>query len=371
MILGEHIGSVFSGNREIQRVFSKGKLVWEKEKIDYSTIPFTVKAVKDSLKVSLLDTPSDINDKPTTLIFNYSLNGGDWQSATEVIINENDTISILANYAYHINIKGVINYTHESRNLVDVYGNICSLIYGENYIGQTKWPYRYDYDTQYGFFMYCPIRSAENLILPSIIPSGNDRNCIRMFMYCEKMTHAPKLPATTLPSYCYYQMFLGCINLTHAPELPATTIGEASYYEMFGDCDRLVKAPSIIPIKTMPYRACEGMFRGCNNLTYPPELPATILTGRCYEYMFESCISLTHAPELPATKLVTDCYHGMFRNCYELEYIKCLAANVNDASLYCNGWTLNASKWGKLVCKKSASDIRHYIPDNWTVEYMD
>ena len=118
MILGENIGSVFSGNREIQRVFSKGKLVWEKEKIDYSTIPFTVKAVKDSLKVSLLDTPSDINDKPTTLIFNYSLNGGDWQSATEVIINENDTISILANYAYHINIKGVINYTHESRNLV-------------------------------------------------------------------------------------------------------------------------------------------------------------------------------------------------------------------------------------------------------------
>ena len=245
------------------------------------------------------------------------------------------------------------------------------MIYGENYIGQTKWPYRYDYDTQYGFFMYCPIRSAENLILPSIIPSGNDRNCIRMFMYCEKMTHAPKLPATTLPSYCYYQMFLGCINLTYPPELPATTIGEASYYEMFGDCDRLVKAPSIIPIKTMPYRACEGMFRGCNNLTYPPELPATILTGRCYEYMFESCISLTHAPELPATKLVTDCYHGMFRNCYELEYIKCLAANVNDASLYCNGWTLNASKWGKLVCKKSASDIRHYIPDNWTVEYMD
>ena len=33
MILGENIGSVFNEGKEIQRVYSLGKLVWEKKNI--------------------------------------------------------------------------------------------------------------------------------------------------------------------------------------------------------------------------------------------------------------------------------------------------------------------------------------------------
>ena len=56
MILGENIGSVYSTGRGIKKVYSYGKLVWEwkqNDDIDYSLIPFTVKAIDDAVSVYL------------------------------------------------------------------------------------------------------------------------------------------------------------------------------------------------------------------------------------------------------------------------------------------------------------------------------
>ena len=45
-----------------------------------------------------------------------------------------------------------------------------------------------------------------------------------MFQFCESLTQAPELPATTLADYCYSGMFYGCSSLIQAPELKATTL---------------------------------------------------------------------------------------------------------------------------------------------------
>lgn len=60
-----------------------------------------------------------------------------------------------------------------------------------------------------------------------------------LFKGCTQLTSAPKLPATTLATFCYEHMFEGCTALTSAPELPATTLANYCYRYMFNGCTNL------------------------------------------------------------------------------------------------------------------------------------
>lgn len=100
-------------------------------------------------------------------------------------------------------------------------------------------------------------------------------------------------PPTSIPTpSCYGEMFKFCENLTSAPQLPATTLTNSCYDQMFSDCTNLLTAP---------------------------ELPATTLIYNCYAHMFNNCTNLTTAPELPATTLADYCYSGMFYGCTKLK----------------------------------------------------
>ena len=144
----------------------------------------------------------------------------------------------------------------------------------------------------------------------SIAASGNvmslvDKNC----------------ETTTIPcDYCFYSLFEYCDALTTAPELPATTLTEGCY---------------------------KSMFYYCNALTTAPELPATTLAKNCYENMFYDCSSLTTAPELPATTLVTSCYKQMFRNCSQLNDIKVAFTTFTSATTF---WTSSVPRDGTFSC---------------------
>ena len=94
--------------------------------------------------------------------------------------------------------------------------------------------------------------------------------------------------------YCYYNMFLFCDSLTHAPELPATTLASNCYSNMFSQC---------------------------TSLTQSPVLPATTLADGCYWTMFSYCTSLTQSPVLPATTLAKNCYYHMFSSCSGLSEV--------------------------------------------------
>ena len=160
------------------------------------------------------------------------------------------------------------------------------------------------------------LTDASELILPWTTLE-DDYWYMGMFEGCTSLKTAPKLPATTLSTFCYGYMFSGCTSLTTAPELPATTLTNYCYNHMFYGCTSLTTAP-VLPATTLAESCYSYMFRGCTSLTTAPELPATTLADYCYVGMFEDCTSLTTAPELPATILAKSCYDSIFYRCTSL-----------------------------------------------------
>ncbi len=94
---------------------------------------------------------------------------------------------------------------------------------------------------------------------PTLSLEGKEYCFYKLFFYCNSLTKAPALPATTLSDYCYCHMFSDCTGLTEVPELPAVVLSDYCY---------------------------ESMFIRCTALTEPPALPATDLAERCYSRMF-------------------------------------------------------------------------------------
>lgn len=268
---------------------------------------------------------------------------------------------------------------------INVYGNIMSLLYGDDFVGKTELPNAsynfyelFSYDVNNG----ANVVSAKNLILPATILT---QGCYSyMFYGCTGLIYCPELPATTLSNYCYDRMFCDCTSLTESPELPAITLSVNCYCEMFAGCASLKQAPEL-QARNLASGCYEGMFLNCA-LTTAPELPATRLYDSCYQVMFQGCRSLRVAPKLPAINLADDCYHSMFYNCTSLieapelpalvlrdssyqnmfqgctslNYIKCLATDISAS--YCTyNWVNNVSSAGTFI---KADNMTSWTRDN-------
>ncbi len=196
----------------------------------------------------------------------------------------------------------------------NVQGNPMSLLFGDNFKGQTDLTGK-NYAFYNLFKNNTKVVSAENL----------------------------SLSATTLANTCYSSMFEGCTSLVNAPELPATTLANTCY---------------------------SYMFRNCTSLVTAPELPATTLASSCYQFMFRNCTSLTTAPQLPATTLTSGCYNSMFSGCSNLNHIKAMFTTTPGTS-YTQNWVNDVAATGTFV-KNSASewDVSgvNGVPSGWTIE---
>lgn len=250
-------------------------------------------------------TISASTDNGATWAEYTSTTGG--SGTTIATLNSGDTI-IFKGTNVQYNTRGIFHST----STFNAYGNIMSLVYGDNFSGQTTLT---SGNTFNRLFANSNIVSAENLILP----------------------------ATTLSNSCYVNMFYGCSSLTVAPALPTMTLA---------------------------YDCYDSMFRNCTSLTTAPELPATTLANSCYNSMFHSCSNLIVAPELPATTLADSCYGGMFYGCTSLNHIKCLATDIS--AFNCTGnWVGNVASTGTFVKAASMNDWttgNNGIPNNWTIE---
>lgn len=253
-----------------------------------------------------------------------------------------------------------------SSNNLNVYGNIVSLLYGDDFKEQTSLEGK-DY-AFYKLFKYCSfLIDASNLILPATTLA--DFCYGFMFDTCFNLTTVPELPATTLADSCYSGMFRDCTILTTAPELPATTLNAYCYNGMFEGCISLTTAPEL-PATTLVSNCYYSMFRGCTNLTTAPELPATTLAEGCCYGMFEGCTSLTTAPELPATTLARRCYYNMFSGCTNLNHITMLATKISASGCLTN-WAFGVSSTGTFVKHTDMESLptgASGIPNGWTVE---
>ena len=307
----------YLGSTEIAEVWLGNVLIYPENTVDYSKQYLTFEVVEGGT------IEFEATDESVSKTISYSLdNGKTWTDLTSSTSYQSmgGTLSV----GDKMLVKG-INDTYASNDLgyynhfistakINVYGNIMSLISGDNFVDNKTL-------TQINTF-YClfsnnsKLLSAKNLILPS----------------------------TTLTNYCYSHMFYNCTNFTTAPKLlPATTLANYCYYGMFTDCTRLTSAP---------------------------ELPATKLASSCYSNMFENCYSLVNAPELPATELESNCYSYMFINCRSLNYIKAMFKNTPNTS-YTYNWVDGVASTGTFVKNATATwNITgvNGIPSGWVIK---
>lgn len=267
---------------------------------------FTITAL-DNGYLTLTAPTQDVNS------FKYRKNKGNWEEAggeDAIDVKPGDTVQISceSNSFKYSNTNSLLSSSNVRFN---VSGNIMSLIYGDNFIGQTT------------------LKSA---------------SCFSYLLYNSNVVSAKNLilPATTLTNNCYIYMFSSCTMLKEAPELPATTLNSGCYM---------------------------GMFFGCSSLTTAPELPATTLIAGCYMNMFYGCTILTTAPALKATKLVISCYQNMFRNCTMLGNIIMLATDISASNcLYY--WVENVASSGMIFIDKSMTSSLPSgvsgVPLGWT-----
>ena len=302
-------------------IISSGTIVWGHHWVESANTTISYSKNNDSTWIDITST---------------SLSG------TSFNVNAGDKILFKGNNLSYGRKEGntpIYNSFSGSTATFNIYGNIMSLIYGDNFQNITSLPSG-SVRNFYGLFNATNVVSAENLILPAT--AMTDSCYYDMFNGCTSLTTAPQLPATTLANTCYRAMFGGCISLTTAPELPATDLAQGCY---------------------------AAMFEGCTSLTTTPELPATTLAFACYRWMFNGCTSLTTAPELPATTLVQDCYNVMFYGCTSLNYIKCMAISHN--AYHCTYQWVNGVAASGTFVKNSLSYWStgvDGIPTGWTVQ---
>ena len=317
------LGSIYLGSTKL----------WPLSNIDYSQEYLTIKSLADNNTITWTFTGSE----PIQNVIYWSKNGTSW---TSTIASTSDTPVSLAtlNKGEKMYLKGenvtyassTTNYSHFNSDYeFDISGNIMSLIYGDNFIGQTTLSSSYNFVS---IFKSSKVVNASNLILPATTLTSSCYN--GMFSGCTSLVAAPTLSATTLASSCYSNMFKNCTSLTAAPELPATTLtGTYCYSYMFIGCTSLTAAPEL-PATTLTSDCYGYMFYGCTSLATAPVLPATTLANYCYEHMFQNCTSLTAAPELPATTLANYCYNNMFNGCTSLATAPALPATTLKLSCY-------------------------------------
>ena len=320
---------VFIGNTEIEVYIGATKIYPSgPAPIDYSTKYFTIEALSaGTINVKSIDYSTD--------------DGSTWTSVdtagTTVNVAASDKLSFKKTTTY---IQTAFTSSQVSFPY-NVYGNIMSLIYGDNFSGQTSLP---SSNTFRELFTGSSVVSAENLVLPATTLRSD---CyLNLFKNCTSLTKSPNiLPATTLVDNCYKSMFEGCTSLTTTPTLPATNLSGGS------TCYR-------------------NLFKDCTSLTTAPALPATILATGCYQNMFLGCTGLTTAPELPAPTIASGAYQYMFSGCTNLNYIKCLAEDGITAN-NCKGWVGSVASAGTFVAIADTDwviDSPNGVPVGWTVQ---
>lgn len=193
---------------------------------DYSRDYLTIEALEDG---NLMVKNSDVG---------YSINEGTWETTTgetTISLNNGDKVRFRCSVKQAIYEGRVVNMFSGNTIQFKVYGNIESMEYGDNFIGQTEVRYEKNFSA---YFTKCyGLIDASNLVLPAT--TLTDRCYQNLFYNCSSLVNPPVLPATELTYMCYYRMFTNCTSLTTAPELPAETLADVCYGQMFDGCSSL------------------------------------------------------------------------------------------------------------------------------------
>ena len=183
-------------------------------------------------------------------------NGSTWTeitsvaSGTPISVSTGDKVLFKGNNAQYATAKDVGSCFSGGTAQYSAYGNVMSLIGGDNFTGLTAFTQDW---ALHNLFSKSKVVSAKNLILPVV----------------------------TLTNCCYRGMFANATGLTEAPEIPATTLATSACCYMFENC-AITKAPEL-PALTVPSYCYRGMFTGCTSLNYIKCLATNISASNCIQ----------------------------------------------------------------------------------------
>lgn len=256
------------------------------------------------------------NDKSTTLYISLgdvlshtvkiSINNGSWEDISSTLRFELPgkscvRISRMCNNgdAFRIRCHTNSNYNTLATDIntysISVYGNIMSLLYGDDFFTNTETMNYSLFDLFYGNEV---LTDASRLVLPAI--NLVDDAYSRMFSGCSNLNYPPKvLPAKYGPYQCYHSMFTNCTSLCNAPIILltektdyTTSYGNQCAY-MFANCTSLrsidiyFAIPGVGMGASRPGAATDDMLAGCTSLT-EVNLRASLLQQNCYNVLFGS-----------------------------------------------------------------------------------
>ena len=201
-----------------------------------------------------ITSPGTINwcarNSSHTKTISYSIDGGvTWTSitsttstGTKITVSAGDVVMFKGENATYTeaNTTSYSNSFSGTTASMTIEGNIMSLIYGDNFVGNDVLTSTFNFFML--FYKISGVTDVSNLVLPATTLT---RACYRSLFEGISITEAPKLPATTLAAECYSNLFLNCKNLVKAPDLLAGTLvyGGSSntgcYNNMFYGCTSL------------------------------------------------------------------------------------------------------------------------------------
>ena len=333
--------------------------------VPYEQQYFTIESEADNNEITIKQESSrntfyvSIDNGET---WEASTTGGDRNISISKTLDEGDKLLVKSQnnmFSKWLTPDSVACGAIDANGSYKVYGNIMSLLYGDNFVNQTSFPVGASNNFEGLFINDSYLTDVSNLILPATTLT---ESCYSyMFSDCTALTATPVLPATTLVERCYEQMFNRCTALTATPVLPATTLANYCYLNMFNGCTSLTTItatgpssyPVALPATTLADYCYNSMFNNCTRLNTVPGISATTLASNCCGYMFNGCTSLTTAPELLATTSATSCYSNMFKGCTSLNEVTMLLEDIptGTGSLapdFLAGWLYNCSNTGTL-----------------------
>lgn len=231
--------AIYLGNSLVDSVYIGSTKIWPSSHHDYSRDYLTFEV----LEAGTITITASNNNVAKTIQYSTD-NGSTWNSLTTSTTEQSFGTFAVGN---KVLVKGEnVSYCNNTSNYnnhfggtakTNVYGNILSLCYGDNFIGQTTLTGSWNF--HYLFYNYSNFISGENLILP-LTSSGSD---------------------------CYNGMFYGCSGLIIAPSLNSY-VGQGTHSQMFMNCSSLTTAPVLLNSGTVPVYGYYEMFRGCSSLNY-------------------------------------------------------------------------------------------------------
>lgn len=319
--------------------------------MDYSQEYFTIESLESGNTITLT-IKADVGTADVAWIA-WSKDKTNW-TTTNNVDNQAVTITVSVGLNEKVYLKGsgkqlCTNASSSStqtnfsstKNFI-IYGNIASLLFGDNFENVTEFPSGSTLNFACLFFGINKLKNIDNLILPF----------------------------TTLTTRCYTSLFRGIGVTSCNLMLPATTIASNSYENMFRDCSSLTTPPKMYVTSFIGTNNMQYMFSGCSSLAEAPELPATSTALACYQYMFQNCTSLTKAPVLPAKTLANYSYRNMFNGCTNLQEVTCLATDISATDCLTN-WLNNVKATGTFYKNPNMSSFpsgASGIPSGWTTE---